>query len=264
MIAVMKKLKFWFRKKSISEDIFPYIQEAISLISSYEPSPLKKKYVWQLWWQGTSETNFIVDRSWQSVKEHLSDFEQIILTKDNIQEYVEIPKHIKQKHDSGLITHTHFSDILRSLLLEKYGGIWADSTVFFSSTLPKEIADIPLFVFQDPRFRSTRISSWFIRANPNHPIFWALNEFFNRYWEVNDELVDYFLIHHAFVNLVLNDDRLKHHFDNIPFMSNQPPHYLQFYTVREKNIENAKKLLRTSFIHKLTYKNPLLGIEEII
>jgi len=61
-----------------------------------------------------------------------------IITLENYREYVDIPQHILDKFERGIITMTTMSDVLRFQLLARYGGYWLDATVFFSSDIPKE------------------------------------------------------------------------------------------------------------------------------
>ena len=58
------------------------------------------------------------------------DAELIILTKENLSQYCSIPDHIYQKLEAGIITLTHFSDIVRVTALAVRGGLWLDATIF--------------------------------------------------------------------------------------------------------------------------------------
>lgn len=44
-----------------------------------------------------------------------------------------MPEYIINKQKEGYIDITHFSDILRMMLLTKHGGIWMDSTLLIPS-----------------------------------------------------------------------------------------------------------------------------------
>ena len=46
---------------------------------------------------------------------------------------VNMPDYIIRKQQSGEIDLTHFSDILRMMLLAQHGGIWMDSTLLIPS-----------------------------------------------------------------------------------------------------------------------------------
>ena len=49
----------------------------------------------------------------------------ILVTKQNLHEYVDIPREIYYKVESGKLTWAHFSDIIRTTLLAQHGGALA-------------------------------------------------------------------------------------------------------------------------------------------
>ena len=57
----------------------------------------------------------------------------ILVTQHNFADYVTIPDYIMEKQSRGIIDLTHFSDILRMMLLREHGGIWMDSTLLIPS-----------------------------------------------------------------------------------------------------------------------------------
>ena len=58
----------------------------------------------------------------------MRDREIVLITQDNLFNYVQFPDYILKKWEAGVITNTHFSDLLRLELLIKYGGTWSDET----------------------------------------------------------------------------------------------------------------------------------------
>ena len=82
--------------------------------------------------------------------ENLSDRNVHILTEENYRDYVTFPPFIQQKIDSGVISKTHMSDLLRLELLIRHGGLWLDATVLCTSPeVPAYMTDCDLFLFQD-------------------------------------------------------------------------------------------------------------------
>ena len=55
------------------------------------------KKVWVFWWQGISNAPALVQRCYKSVKDNLADWEIVLITQDNYQQYVELPDYILQK-----------------------------------------------------------------------------------------------------------------------------------------------------------------------
>ena len=58
-----------------------------------------------------------------------------IITKNNLINYIEINSSLKDKFKCGVISQQVWSDIIRVNLLEKYGGLWIDSTVILSKRI---------------------------------------------------------------------------------------------------------------------------------
>lgn len=82
--------------------------------------------------QGMENAPALVQKCYESLKINLKDREIILITAQNRKEYAILPDYIEEKYRKGIITHTHFSDLLRVELLCKYGGTWIDSTVYCS------------------------------------------------------------------------------------------------------------------------------------
>ena len=65
-------------------------------------------------------------------------FQYTIITKDNWQQYMELPNHIIEKVENGKITLTHFSDIIRAELIKNYGGVWEHAKDYQHFEMPDE------------------------------------------------------------------------------------------------------------------------------
>lgn len=92
--------------------------------------------IWICWLQGEEQMPSICKKCLESVKNHAGKHPVIVVTWDNMKEYVSIPPYILQKVGKD-VSYTHFSDILRSNLLANKGGMWIDSTVYISQDFPQ-------------------------------------------------------------------------------------------------------------------------------
>lgn len=212
--------------------------------------------VWICWFQGMENAPELVQRCYQSIKENMPDRDVIVLTTDNIKDYVDFPSYILDKWKSGIITHTHMTDLLRLELLIKYGGMWIDATVFCSGN---EIA--PYFYESDLFFyqclkpgrdgHSTYISSWLMSARTNNKILMATRYLCYEYWNEHNNMIDYFLLH-DFLSIVL--DYYPEDWKKIIPRDNATPHelLLRLFDQYDENIWMAIKE-QTPF-HKLSYK----------
>lgn len=214
--------------------------------------------VWVCWFQGMDQAPDLVKKCYQSLQENLTDREIILLTSENIQEYVEFPDYIFDKWKKGQITHTHMTDLLRLELLIKYGGMWIDATVLCTSKrdrIPDYFFDSDLFLYQT--FKPGRdgqaqpVSSWLISAKSNNKILQMTRYLCYEYWKKNNEMVDYFLFHDF---LVISLEHNKEEWEQIVPRDNAAPHYLLLRLFDEYNEKMWNAIKEQAPFHKLTYK----------
>lgn len=215
----------------------------------------KPKTIWFCWLQGLENAPDLVKVNYKRVRAYFSDYEIHIITAENYADFAEIPDYIIEKWRRGIITHTHFSDILRTNLLVAHGGIWIDATVFVTGSLPSDIADAPLFLFRTQKpggaGKCITVSSWFIESAARHPVLRLVQDLLFAYWKKQKSLCDYFLFHH-FVEISLR------HFSDLcaamPKYSNEPPHILLYELAKPYENEKFESIVEKSFVHKLTVK----------
>lgn len=214
------------------------------------------KTVWIFWWQGIEQAPDLVKVCYKSIEENLKDWNIVLITKDNYKQYTEIPKFITEKLDKGIITLTHFSDILRLDLLLRHGGLWLDATVLCTDgNIPNVILQSDLFVYQTQKpgadGHATLMSSWCMWAKPNNFILKATQELLSAYWKRYNYMIDYFLLH-QFMTIVMKD--FPEETKRIPPYTNENPHLLllHFFDNYEERLWQDWK--RQSCLHKLSYK----------
>lgn len=212
--------------------------------------------IWICWFQGLDKAPDIVKKCYESVKKNNPDKEVVVITSENVYNYVKFPEYIEQKWTSGIITHTHMTDLLRLELLIRYGGTWIDATVFCSSSeIPTYLFDSDLFFYQLLKpgrdGNATYFSSWFMSAKTNNKILMATQVLCYEYWKGNNTMWDYFLLH-DFLSIVLEyypDDWKK----IIP-RDNAAPHMLLLRLFDEYDKETWEAIKEQTPFHKLTYK----------
>lgn len=212
--------------------------------------------VWVCWLQGIENAPALVQKCYASLQEHLPDREIILLTEENYRSYVTFPAHIQQKIDSGIITRTHMSDLLRLELLLNYGGTWVDATVLCSGkNIPGYMLDSDLFVFQNLKpgldGHATALSSWFMTACTNHPILDLCRALLYRYWEKENTMVDYFLIHDFFQ---LATEAYPDQWEKVIPFSNSIPHILLLRLFSQYDAATWDAVKELTPFHKLSYK----------
>ena len=238
-----------YLRSCYKSQIMQPINEDVPLI---EPT----RIIWICWLQGLDNAPEIVKRCIRSVQHFMPNYEVRILTNDNIFDYVSLPEHIVKKYQKDIIKFAHFSDILRTALLVQYGGIWIDSTVLFTNSLPSGLLDLPLFFLQQSKMQLTPHmgSSWLLVAQKGNPILMRVLDLLYDYWEHENKLRDYYL-YHIFFYLVLtyNKQGVKA-LRAIPYYSNVDSHTLRAYLFDDFEVDGWNLLIEHSNFHKLSWK----------
>lgn len=251
-LSAQYKIKKGLEKKyknEISEFQSSYIDDKVHEASNK---------VWVCWFQGLDNAPDLVKRCYKSLKDNLTDRDIVLITSENMCDYVDFPDYILEKWKAGQITHTHMTDLLRLELLIKYGGMWIDATVLCTSRredIPDYFFNSDLFLYQILKpgrdGQAQPISSWLISAKTNNKILMMARYLCYEYWKKNSEMVDYFLFHDfVVISLEHNEEDWK----KIIPRDNAAPHMLLlrlFDKYDEKMWETIKE--QTPF-HKLTYK----------
>lgn len=145
------KLDFnMFQKEAyedIKQSIQPFIEEFPHRITGMNiPVATEEIFAWTCWWQGLGEAPNIVKACIESQKQNLPNgVRQVVLSRDNYRNYIDIPQYVLDKVDKGDISLTTLSDMIRASVLYKYGGFWMDATLFVSEQLENDILMYPLY-----------------------------------------------------------------------------------------------------------------------
>lgn len=187
-----------------------------------------------------------------------------LLDSKNISDYVEPLALSASKLNQLCLAHR--SDLIRTQLLIKYGGVWMDPTCYcvcpLDEWLPQYFTS-DIFMFYRPG-RDRIISNWFIAAVPHNKLlvklldglvdFWGENEFsdnnnkawylpainrilssshiFTRLWFSAFitkvlRIYPYMIYHYKVFDLISTDRECKSMFDSMPKYSAVRPHTLQ-------------------------------------
>lgn len=228
-----------------------------------------QKIIWQYWAQGYDNLPEVVQECLESVDRYAGEYMVIRLSDANLAEYIDVPDYILCKR--GKMTVAHFSDVLRVLLLNAYGGIWLDATVMLSGLIPQEYLDYDFFAFQrDPEeqnknywkntyayyfgwakgFRVNMLNSVIIAKNGSQMIA-SIADLLLAWWKRNDTVPDYFFFQILFDVMVKGEWRQY----NCPIVNDCLPHYLQQNRNDPKfSLMQGEDIVQSIRMHKLTYK----------
>lgn len=234
--------------------------------------------IFMYWDKGFDNAPDVVKSCLQSWKHHHKDNDKFIIVElddKNLNNYIDI-KNVIPNIENKNITKTSYSDIIRILLLKKYGGFWIDSTVFCIKPL-NEWLDLnnDFFAFENKHIDHIKTSSWFLYSEKNSYIInkWCDsmvdyvsktdNIGFNKTknisnatrWRKNDKNNHYFWLHYLFTDIYNNDILFRNEWNKIKKISSYSSHYIQYYGfhnhITDKFISSYKNI---SPIFKLTYK----------
>lgn len=119
------------------------------------------KIIWRYWHQGWDNAPFPLKYCTESVQHYAPDWKIVDLDCKSVKDYIDIPKEL-ERADFPLAT---LSDLIRIKLLDQYGGVWIDSTVFLNRNLTEFLQPLQGDFFCFWRWKEKRtMSSWFLAA----------------------------------------------------------------------------------------------------
>lgn len=240
----------------LEDHYLKYIINECNKITDVDVSKCDVKTVWTMWWQGIENMPPIVLACYNHLKKQCQDMRVVLITENNWNEYITIPEIIIEKFQSGLLSITHFSDIIRVNLLKKWGGYWVDATMYIAD-LPNEINEFDFFTLHAPNLFPNFISrgEWspfFLGGNRNMCLMKNLCLLFYEYWKEHTELIDYLLIDY-FIKII------KNHNTEISSQIEKCPLNYNYYDLNISINEEFDKvkfndMITKSPVQKLTYK----------
>lgn len=209
--------------------------------------------IWVYWKQGVKNAPDIVKKCIESIHKW-SDKPVIEIDETNIEKYITLPKEIMGKYYDRKISEAALSDLIRFSLLEHFGGIWLDATVYLTGNIPQYIINSDFFAFQDSFGKinnAAMISNWLLRCKPGNKIMRNARNMTFAYWKNENYVIEYlftYILLRLAVEINQNEPILYPYFN-----SDYTHQYLnvladEFSEMKEKHIKNMTS------IHKLSYK----------
>jgi len=259
-IKVFSRIILKMKHKSIMNYLCNNYSEIIDRYVKKPTGELKavdnQSAIWVCWWDGKDKMPEIVKVCFQSVCINSGGHPVRLVTKHNYQEYVNIPVYIVEKVKRGMITITHFSDILRMSLLCQHGGFWVDATILMTKPVPP-IQNAGFFTVKhkngETYVSECRWTGFCIGGSKGNILFNYLTDMLFEYWKREVTLVEYLLVDYLIAIAYESVDSIKEMIDKNPFNN------LQLYNIQYKlNAEYDKvlfeKICADTSIHKLTWK----------
>ena len=195
-----------------------------------KPELIGKKIIWQFWQQGISEnTPKLVKTCFYSVKKHRGEYEIIILSRETLNDYIELPDFVWKKFGTGGFTFPKIANLVRLFLLSAYGGVWLDATIYLTAPIDEGLLEKDFFALQrgeappdlkiftrfDPIGLSwkpesfVRMQNSFMIAKPHNKIIDDLLSIHLEYWKKEKEIGHYFFFQIMFNRMMQYDEWKK-------------------------------------------------------
>ena len=213
--------------------------------------------IWIFWWQGYDTAPLLVKKCIDSIIKNAGNHPVILITKENWKNYADIPDYIIEKVEKGIITLTHFSDILRMSLVSEHGGLWLDATIFVSRKIPEYCFELPYFsIHYETSTSKIASGKWtgFCQAGQKNSLIHSFcRDVFFSYWKKYNKLIDYFFIDYVMLAGYKNIPAFKKLIDALP-LNNQGIKELDRHFSDEYSKELLDNILSESTFFKLNWK----------
>jgi len=219
-----------------------------------------RKIIWMCWFQGESSKMPSLNRTCiEKWRKFNKDWKVIVLDNETIPNYV--PEYTEILKESPKRKKAACSDLLRILLLSKYGGVWVDASVYpmhpLNNFISQIINDQDFFAYRyipQKKYNSgprkgaiLEIDSWFLCASyPNHYIVetWK-SKFIDNFKKYKKW--PYFTFHETIRELYNTDSKIKKIIDNMVQVDTRIP--------LSAERTSRRKLWKTSWMYKRPCRN---------
>ena len=260
----------YFRQKRTLPFLESIGKELLDKDYSYDRQklPIQDLPIFFMWFQGENNLPVVIQKCLESIRKHIPNRKVIIITRENITQYSDIPDYILQLVDEGSITKTFFSDIARAALLYKNGGTWVDAAIYLTKQIPDSYFDkqyyCPAGIIsehkKDFRYLFNGTKGWNVSFQgtdqKEFPLYDFLFHFYCKYFSEYPTHVDYFM------NDYMMSLFCKHNKQFWDILNNQQENNIREFDLalmmnkilNKSNEKKLEQLLNNTFIHKLTYR----------
>ena len=190
------------------------------------------KIIWTLWFQGWTVAPEMYKRCLNSWIDKNPTWMVRALDADSLKQYIpDFNKYLGENNiiDSTQVSLTHKSDIVRVVLLNEYGGIWVDASVYCYQPLDEWLpTNSGFFAFNQPG-PDRPLSNWLIYSEADNRLLQLFTVQYFNWWSVNKSVVDYFIFHHLFDELLRKNTEFAALWAAVTKISADIPHSIYGY-----------------------------------
>ena len=258
-----------FSKKVILDFVLKLRKEA----QIDESSSIKKevtiefpKIIWTMWQQGEAQMPDTVKASMKTIEDFAkrNGCEFHLLTNDNLEHFVDIPKDITEKYKKKELTAAHYSDIVRFSLLYQYGGIWMDATLFVSPYATLKMFEGKFFSLNHPPLDTNKMerticdykwSGFFLAGQKGGTHFKHIRDLYIYYVRKYPLFIHYLMMDYFILSEYASNPEFKSLVDKLPVLETaERMWFLREYANDSFEEQEWGEMLKTTPIMKTTYK----------
>ena len=258
-----------FSKKVILDFVLKLRKEAQIDESNTDKKEVTKKFpkiIWTMWQQGGAQMPETVKATVKTIKEFAerSGCEFHLLTNENLERFVNIPKDITEKYNKKELTAAHYSDIVRFSLLYQYGGIWMDATLFVSPYATLEIFEGDFFSLNHPPTHPEQIertigdfkwSGFFLAGQKGGPHFKRIRDLYIYYVRKYPIFIHYLMMDYFILSEYKLNEEFKVSVDDLPILAPaERVWFLRDHADKFFDEKEWEEVLKMTPIMKTTYK----------
>ena len=262
LLEVFAKVSPYFNKRMHAyymDYVRKYYKDIV--LNSSVQSNAHERVIWVCWWQGEAYMPLIPKLSLLSIKRYAKNIPVIVVSKDNYKKYAKMPDYIEEHLKNGDISITHFSDVLRFVLLSTHGGLWIDATDIVTGDITK-YCSLPFFTNKQNHPNDSRYISGYKWAShliggESNIIFSSMRDCFFEYFRREKYVMTYFLLDYFLALIYETREEARKIIDDVDY--NNEGILDMMHCINDPiNPDNFNQLWSNSLFHKLTWKKRIV------
>lgn len=216
--------------------------------------------IWTAWLQGEDNAPEVIKLTLASMRKNAGGHKVVVLSDGNIDDYIQIPPVIRKKHADGIIGHAHYADVVRMMILARYGGIWLDATTFLYEQIDENAFSAQFYsIGFDSSKKTDYISNFkwivrFIGGCRGSKYLSDISIMLSLYWEEHNIPIDYFVFDYLIALLYQNDNTFHDIVDSLEKKSGFT-NELRLIMDKPHNEMELNDLLSHHNIYTLSYRH---------
>ena len=218
--------------------------------------------IWICWWQGENAMPEIVKVCYQRILKFAGNHPVLLVTLDNYKEYVNFNPKVISKFENKELLPAHLADLLRLKLLDSYGGLWLDATIFLSRPLDENVFEYDFYSLSNDCKNHISVSnfrwcSFVLGCKKGNPLMHSLAVAFEKYIAQESCFIHYLVIDYFIDMLYKHNDYVRNLIDGLPSGGRFLHTLRELYSHSFDRVLFDNMLADTKYF-KLTYKENLI------